>query len=125
MPRPPQKLHEKMALNRKKLGNGGEGLAVKYLKKRGWKILRRNFVNPFGEVDIIASKGEVTAFIEVKTRTSDAFGAPAEAVDERRRRRYIAGAKYFFVGREPDCVVRFDIIEVYKGEINHIENAFS
>ena len=117
MPRPPQKLHEKMALNRKKLGNGGEGLAVKYLK--------RNFVNPFGEVDIIASKGEVTAFIEVKTRTSDAFGAPAEAVDERRRRRYIAGAKYFFVGREPDCVVRFDIIEVYKGEINHIENAFS
>ena len=124
MPRPPQKLHEKMALNRKKLGNGGEGLAVKYLKERGWKILKRNFVNPFGEVDIIASKGEVTAFIEVKTRTSDAFGAPAEAVDEAKRRRYRQIAGYFCYRNREELPCRFDVASVYEGEIEYFENAY-
>ena len=128
MPRPPQELHKKMALTRdeanKKLGRNGEKLAVKYLKKHGWKILKRNFKNPFGEIDIIAEKDGVTAFTEVKTRTSDAFGSPSEAVDFKRRQRYIMGAKYFYINRDPDCVVRFDIIEIFNDEINHIENAF-
>ena len=108
----------------KKLGKDGEKRAVKYLKKHGWKIIKRNFKNPFGEIDIIAEKDGVTAFIEVKTRNSDLFGLPSEAVDNKRKQRYIQGAKYFYINREPDCVVRFDIIEIYKGEINHIENAF-
>ena len=128
MPRPPQDVHKKMALSKgganKKLGRFGEDLAVKYLKKRGWKILKRNFKNPFGEIDVIAEKDGVTAFVEVKTRTTDAYGSPSEAVDFKRRQRYIMGAKYFYINRDPDCVVRFDIIEVFNGTVNYIENAF-
>ena len=129
MPRSPQELYKKMAVERsdgenKKLGKKGENLAVKYLKRNGYKILKRNFTNPYGEVDIVAQKGDTVAFIEVKTRLSDVFGAPSEAVNYKRKQRYIAAAKYFFYERDMDCTVRFDIIEIFKGTINHIENAF-
>lgn len=109
----------------KKLGKQGEKRARSYLKKKGYKIIAKNYVNPFGEVDIIASKGGALAFIEVKTRLSDVFGMPSEAVTKNRQRKYIQAAKYFFLGKEIDRTVRFDIIEVFRGRINHIENAFS
>lgn len=130
MCRSPQEFYEKMAINcgadakNKKLGKKGENKACRYLRRCGYKIVARNYKNPFGEVDIIAVKKDVTAFIEVKTRLSDKFGMPNEAVNYNRRQRYINGAKYYFAGREIDCTVRFDIIEVYDGRINHIINAF-
>lgn len=108
----------------KKLGKIGEEKAQKYLKRNGWKILDKNYKNPFGEIDIVAKKGEVTAFIEVKTRLSDLFGSPSEAVSFARQTKYIRGANYYFAGGDTDTVVRFDIIEVFKDKINHIENAF-
>ena len=107
-----------------KLGKQGERQAQQYLKKNGWKILETNWRNPFGEVDIIAKKDDTVAFIEVKTRLSDAFGAPSEAVQKSRELKYIRGANYYFYNKNIDCTVRFDIIEIFKGEINHIENAF-
>ena len=118
-----------MAVNRDgkhnvKLGKTGEDRACRYLRWRGWKILERNYKNPFGEVDIIAEKRGVLAFIEVKTRLNDKFGAPSEAVNGQRQRRYVQAAKYYFYGKSIDCTVRFDIIEVFKGKLNHIENAF-
>lgn len=109
---------------KKRLGARGERHAARYLKRQGYKILERNYKNPFGEVDIIARKGDVLAFIEVKTRTTDAYGSPSEAVNEARRRRYILAANHFALGKEIDLVIRFDVIEEYRGEINHIENAF-
>lgn len=126
MSRSPQELHEEMALNYKeKLGKDGEKSACKYLKSAGWKVVTTNYKNPFGEVDIIAEKGEILAFIEVKTRTSESYGTPSEAVNFDRRRRYIMAAKHYFIGREIDVTVRFDIIEILNGQINHIENAFN
>ena len=107
-----------------KLGKRGERQAQKYLKRQGWKILEKNWKNPFGEVDIIAKRDEVIAFIEVKTRLSDEFGAPNEAVQKSRKLKYIRGANYYFLNKNIDCTVRFDIIEIYKGQLNHIENAF-
>ena len=126
----PQEFHKKMAIGserdaeKKQLGKAGENKARAYLKKSGYKILRSNYKNPFGEVDIIAEKEGVIAFIEVKTRLTDIFGQPSEAVNSIRQRKYINAAKYYFSGRQMDCVVRFDIIEVFKDKINHIENAF-
>ena len=124
----PQKLYEEMAKSVEneniKLGRKGERQAQKYLKRSGWKILETNWKNPFGEVDIIARKGDTCAFIEVKTRLTDTFGAPSEAVQNSRKLKYIRGANYNFINKEIDCTVRFDIIEIYKGELNHIENAF-
>lgn len=113
---------------KRRLGFWGERRACKYLKKQGYKIIERNYKCPFGEVDIIAQKDDVTAFIEVKTRTSDYFGAPNEAVDNRRKDRYKNVVRYYYAHRQTDCTVRFDIIEVMKEDkavtLNHIENAF-
>lgn len=106
------------------LGKAGERKAQIYLKKQGYKILKKNFKTPFGEVDIIARKDETVAFIEIKTRSSDKFGQPNEAVDKTRRQRYIRSAEYYFSTRDADVTIRFDIVEVLNGEINHIINAF-
>lgn len=114
-----------MAITEKKrLGNFGEKQAAKYLKRCGYKILKKNFKCPFGEVDIIAAKNGTVAFIEVKTRSSDLFGTPSEAVNAERRKRYVNCARFYFVGVNYDCNIRFDIIEVYGDKIEHIENAF-
>ena len=127
---PPQEFYQKMAVGtdrdklNKRLGKEGEKRAVKYLKDCGYKIVERGYKNPFGEVDIIASKGDTVAFIEVKTRLNENFGAPSEAVDRRRQEKYIKAAQHYFYGKQIEVVVRFDIIEILRGEINHIENAF-
>ena len=127
----PQEFYQKMAIGsredrkNKRLGKQGEDRAARYLKSSGYKILERSYKNPFGEVDIIASKGEVIAFIEVKTRINENYGAPSEAVDRRRREKYVKAAEYYFYGKQIDLTVRFDIIEILRGELNHIENAFN
>ena len=119
-----RKTREEQDRENKKLGKLGEKKARAYLRRKGWKIVKSNYVNPFGEVDIIARKRDVLAFVEVKTRLSDIFGMPSEAVNAARQRKYIQAAKYYFYGKEIDCTVRFDIIEVFRGQLNHIENAF-
>lgn len=125
MPDSPQEFYKKMAISFLRfLGDAGENKAVKHLKKQGYKILHRNFKCKFGEVDIIAEVGDTICFIEVKTRNSDKFGRPCEAVTLERQHRYKNCAKFYFANRQITYNIRFDIIEVYKGEINHIENAF-
>jgi len=118
-----------MAINgeKRRLGFFGERKAAKFLKKAGYAIVKRNFKCRFGEVDIIARKGDVFAFVEVKTRSSDSFGLPNEAVDSRRKSRYRKTADfYFYINRMrmDDYIVRFDIVEVMGGVINHLENSF-
>ena len=132
MPRSPQELYNEMAVesekkdsfHNRKLGREGEKTARSYLIKNGWKILKKNYKTPFGEIDIIAKKDDIIAFIEVKTRLTDIFGLPSEAVTNQRKLRYIRGANYYFSGKIIDCTVRFDIIEVFRKQVNHIENAF-
>lgn len=129
MPHSPQKFYEKMAikkdnLHNRKLGLKGEKKARRYLVFHGWKILEKNYKTPFGEIDIVARKRDVLAFIEVKTRLTDKYGSPSEAVTETRKRRYISGANYYLCNKDVDMTVRFDIIEIYRDRLNHIENAF-
>ena len=119
MPDSPQDLHKKV------LGKKGERLVVSYLKKRGCKILKTNYSTPFGEADIIVREGDEIAFVEVKTRTGDGYGAPREAVGDTKQRRYYQIAKYYWLqtGEEPNA--RFDVAEVYAdGRIEYIKNAF-
>ena len=112
--------------HKKLLGRVGENKAVSYLKKQGYKIAARNYKNLFGEIDIIAQDKEYTVFIEVKTRTDDAFGAPAESVDHRKRLKYARIAEaYLKINGKVDCACRFDVLEVENGKINHIKDAFS
>ena len=112
-------------LHKKLLGKRGEKLVEEYLKKQGCKILKRNYRTPFGEADLIVQDGEEVAFVEVKTRTTDAYGRPAEAVgrDKQHRYRQIAECYWLKSGTEPNA--RFDVAEVYAdGEIEYIKNAF-
>ena len=116
----------------KVFGGNGERAAEKYLSKKNYKILERNFNVRGGEVDIVAQKGEFTVFVEVKTRQTTSFGTAAEAVTYTKKQRLIQAANCYIL-KHGDCHARFDVIEVYgemRGnkfvlfEINHIENAF-
>ena len=79
-----------------------------------------------GEIDIIAEKDGVIVFTEVKTRTSEVFGTPSEAVGKDKRKKYELCAKaYLQTERKYDAACRFDVIEIENDEINHIEDAFS
>ena len=66
--------------NNCRIGKIGEKLAVKYLRKQGYKIITTNFYTNRGEIDIVAKDGVEFVFIEVKTRCNENFGKPAEAV---------------------------------------------
>ena len=114
----------------KNVGDMGEREAVKFLKKKGYKILETNFKTKFGEIDIIAKKDEYICFVEVKTRSTDEFGEPREAVDNRKQHKITSVAKYYIMNHD-DVLCRFDVIEVRYNketkkitEINHIEDAF-
>ena len=110
-------------------GKTGENAATKFLKKSGYKILERNFRKTYGEIDIIAKCGENIAFVEVKTRKSDAYGTPAEFVTREKQQKIIKCAYTYIQENDLDAEFTFDIIEVYMDgrkikEINHIKNAF-
>jgi len=112
---------------KREIGDFGEDLTVAYLEKNGYRILSRNYLKSFGEIDIIAIKDEVISFIEVKTRKSDKFAYAAEAVDFYKQERIKKASQAFLMERKlTDFLISFDISEVYLDtrEINYIENAF-
>ena len=110
---------------KKLLGRAGEKLAVDFLKKKGFKILTTNYKTPVGEIDIIALDKDVITFIEVKTRSSDNYGMPCEAVDRKKQEKYYRSATYYLQReKKMDSKCRFDVVEIENGQINHIFNAF-
>ena len=121
---------------KRKIGDKGEELAAEYLKKKGYRILERNWTHKKNEIDIIALKGEAVIFVEVKTTASDKaeeFKLPLEAVDRNKRKNLTDGAREYMLLRKRNFnydeeYYRFDIIEVYLNrdtpEINHIQDAF-
>lgn len=114
-------------------GRAGEEAAAEYLKKKKYKILERNYKCSYGEIDIIARFKKDIVFIEVKTRKSNKYGKPCEAVNYYKQKRMIAAAKtYLYTNDLYDKNVHFDVVEVYGAmtetgfeldEIIHIENA--
>ena len=114
------------------IGHLGEDLAERFLRtEEHMKTLRRNFQAPKGgEVDIVCRYDDTLVFIEVKTRTSTAFGRPLEAVTEDKQRLIVRGAiEWLRLLRYSDILFRFDIMEVLLipgelPELTRIENAF-
>ncbi len=111
------------------LGREGEGIAERYLKKQGFKLLERNYRCPLGELDLIALDRKVLVFVEVRTRTSDSLGSPLESVDRRKQRQIIKTALFFLSQKRlHDRDARFDVIGISmeRGEpvVEHIRNAF-
>ena len=119
-------------LNPRELCIKGENLAGKFLKKRGYKILRRNYAGKSGEIDIIAyDKGSIS-FVEVKTRLSENYGPPELAVTREKRKRIIRTAlNYLVTNHIEDIDYRFDVVSIlYKEDDNNpaielFESAFT
>ncbi|QIB69972.1 YraN family protein [Aminipila butyrica] len=111
------------------LGAQGEEIAANYLKNKGYHVLERNFRCRMGEIDIIACTGRILVFVEVKTRSSQTYGLPCEAVTKTKQLhiRRVAGF-YLLKNNMSHIDQRIDVVEIlYQGEkayIRHTENAF-
>lgn len=113
------------------LGQTGERLAERYLKAHQHKVLYRNFRAPHGgELDLVCrdKRHDELVFIEVKTRSSEDYGRPFDAVDTKKRRLIFRGAQAWLQMLDmPDITFRFDVVEIVMTEppdIRHLENAF-
>ncbi|SEH87148.1 putative endonuclease [Paenimyroides aquimaris] len=108
-------------------GSKGEKLAQEYLIANGYTILETNYRYKKAEIDIIASKDETLAIIEVKTRTSTHFGEPESFVNNKKIKLILEATNVYINEKNIDYNVSLDIISVILGketEINHIENAY-
>jgi putative endonuclease len=111
------------------LGKEGERLAERFLEKKGYKLLERNYRCSAGELDLVVLDRRVIVFVEVKTRTGQGFGTPFEAVEFRKQRKIIQAAQFFLAEKglqQRDA--RFDVVGVSlvgrEPVVEHIENAF-
>ncbi|OGU59673.1 MAG: YraN family protein [Ignavibacteria bacterium RBG_13_36_8] len=119
-----------MSKDKKQLGNLGEELAVKYLTKKGYEILERNYRYERGEIDIIAKDKDILVFIEVKTRENLEYGYPEESVTKGKQKQIRKVAEAYLWEKDikgQEC--RIDVIAILlqdqgKPVIKHIENAF-
>jgi putative endonuclease len=117
---------------RQLLGARGEKAAARHLRRRGYKILLKNFRSGKAEVDIVARDKDWLVFVEVKTRETEQFGAPSEAVDRDKQRNLSKAAlDYLRMLGNPRIHFRFDIVEVIIADgsrkpedVRLIQNAF-
>jgi putative endonuclease len=99
----------------KALGSKGEDLAVQYLKKKGFKVIERNYHCSAGEIDLIAREKNTLVFVEIKTRSSSDFGLPQDAVDRFKQRKMIETARYYLAEHHltEDIPARFDVVAIH------------
>jgi len=110
-------------------GQQGERLASAFLEDRGYHVLERNWRHGRHEIDIVARNERFLVIVEVKTRSSDLYGQPAEAVKPGKRSKLIKAANAYVEGFHEPLTLRFDIISVIlhpsgKPFIHHITDAF-
>lgn len=103
-----------MSLDRRELGAAAEEIAAAYLAAHGAEILERNYRRRLGELDVIAREGDTLLIIEVRTRSTSAYGGAAASVDVRKRRRIVRAAQQLLQrrGELGRLAVRFDVVVV-------------
>lgn len=119
-------------MNNRELGKMGEDAAARNILGNGFRLLARNYrVGRMGEIDIIAREQDTLCFIEVKSRSGNRYGTPAEAVSATKQNTIVRLAQVY--AQQNNCYdkpMRFDVIEVYMNpdhsiaSISHIKNAF-
>ncbi len=112
-------------------GAQGETLACRFLRRKGYKILYRNFKgHSGGEIDVVCRDNDTLVFVEVKTRTREDFGRPITAVDRQKQKRISRGGlSWLRMLDNPDILFRFDVVEVIiaadaSPRVELIKNAF-
>jgi len=116
-------------MQKKELGKKGEELALRFLKKKGYRIIEKNYICKMGEMDIIAREKDTLVFIEVKTRTSMFFGPPQLAVNFSKQRQLSKVALNYLKEKNlGDVKARFDVVAILIGqkgeEVELIKDAF-
>ncbi|MFH0980983.1 MAG: YraN family protein [Planctomycetota bacterium] len=117
-------------LSHRQVGHLGEKLGARFLRRRGYRIVARNYTCPAGEIDLIALDEPTVVFVEVKTRRDDAAAEPEDAVNFPKRRRITAAARYYLLQTgAQDRPCRFDVVAVVlkegsKPEVEHFIDAF-
>jgi len=110
------------------LGKKGELVARKFLEEKGLTIVEANWRFERDEIDLIAQDGKLLVIVEVKTRSTDFFGPPEEAVNQRKEAFLIRATESYLDQNNLDCEVRFDIVAIVLNDrqcvVNHIEGAF-
>ena len=115
-------------MSTREVGRHGEQLALRYLRRKGYALLCRNYRYGHYEIDLVMQDGDYVVFVEVKARTDgERFGTPAMAVGREKQRCLLLAAQGYLL--EHGCLespARFDVVEVYlaEGKIQHIVNAF-
>ena len=94
-------------------------------ERAGYRVLAQNWFGPSGELDLVATRHNVLVICEVKTRTTDRWGIPAEAVDWRKQRRVRRlAAEFLHSGKQRFTTVRFDVASIVGDDVRIIESAF-
>ena len=115
---------------RQLLGQQGESSAAHFLKSKGYEIIEKNYRCTYGEIDLIVRDNEIIVFVEVKTRSSKAFGGPAAAVNYRKQNQISKVAQHFLVDKKlGDVDARFDVVSIVAKngkplQIEHLTDAF-
>lgn len=120
-------LFSSKSLSKKEIGDKGEDLAVRRLKRLGYRVVERNFsVHGLGEIDVIARDGSYLCFVEVRLRSRRDYGTPAETVTPEKQRRIIRAAQVYIQNNGlNDALIRFDVAGVYgDGRVEIIKDAF-
>jgi putative endonuclease len=123
-------LHAAAGTERKQYGDEAEEAAVQLLRRAGYSVVDRNFRCRYGEVDIIAERGELLCFVEVRMRSTAAWGDPAHTVSWAKQRRVCKAALHYLLERRvgQDRMVRFDVISIVgrgpDAQVEHIPGAF-
>lgn len=111
------------------LGEEGEKIAIRYLKSKGYIIHHTNWRMSHLEIDVIAEDNDELVFVEVKTRSSNQFGEPEDAVDYKKEKDLIRLANVYLENLQIEVLSRFDIISIIlsdsESNITHFEDAFS
>ena len=121
----------RLLADRKLLGQWGERRSEKFLKRKGFRTLTRNFSCKSGEIDLVMVDTDGTVvFVEVKTRADESFGPSESAITAGKKAKMVRTARYFLATNEiEDRPLRFDVVAVVLGhkgpvQIRHHENAF-
>ena len=110
--------------NKMQIGLEGESAAADYLIGKGYQIAARNYRSARAEIDLIVKKDNWLVFVEVKTRSGSEFGFPESFVDRQKEQNILFAAENYMAKANWNGNVRYDIISILNGVIEHFEDAF-
>jgi len=121
---------ENMSGWKQAVGKWGEDLAAKYLAQNGYRVISRNFRTPHGEIDLVTLHIGQLVFVEVKTRTSRAYGLPEESITPRKQAHMLSAAEYYLEHHPEYENWQYDVIAIErqpsgKVDLQHFENVLT